>query len=176
MDACLRPYCHKTRSNQLQHAAAVCWADRVSHSEHLLLAVITTLRGWKPSDSHQPHSWPDHWRGICTHADTHTNTHAYISSYTAACVPTANTLLHAEPHKLCHFIFVPVTISHVFSGRGWIIPRGANACGPMGPQRAGPRPSRTTKIHAARVKEHSEFWGLSWFYVKTSSYLYRSFS
>lgn len=69
--ACLRSYCRKTHSNQLQHTAAACWSDHVSHSEHLLLAVITALCSWKPTDSHRPHSWPNHQRGIYTHTDTY---------------------------------------------------------------------------------------------------------
>ncbi len=171
--ACLRPYCHKTHSNQLKHTAAVCWADRVSHSEHLLSAVITAHWGWKPTDSHRPHTGPSTDRAS-TH--THTHTDAYISVYTAVCVPTANTLLHAQPRKLCHFIFVPVTISHVFSGRGWIIPRGVSACGPAGPRRAGPRSSRPPKEHVSQGEEHSAFWVLSWFCGETSADISRSFS
>lgn len=86
----------------------------------------------------------------------HLHTHGYISAYAAVCVPTANTLLYVLPRKLCHFIFVPVTISHVFSGCGWIIPRGANACRQAEPRRAGPRPSWPPKKMKAEVR------GLGW--------------
>lgn len=178
--ACLRPDCHKTHSNQLKHTAAVCWADRVSHSEHLLSAVITARCGSNPTDSHRPHSWPVHWRSIYRHAHTRTNTHTHkhthISAYTALCVPTSYTLLHAQPRKLCHFIFVPITISHVFSGCGWIIPRGVSACGPAGPRRAGPWSSQPPKKHVSQGEEHSVFSGFSWFCDETSADISRSFS
>lgn len=48
------------------------------------------------------------------------------------CVLAANTLLHAHSCKRCHFIFVPVTISHIFSGRSHIILCRVSACEVMG--------------------------------------------
>lgn len=142
----------------------MCWADRVSHSEHLLSAVITAHCGWKPTDSHQPVHWQD--------------THTHISPYTALCVPAANTLLHALPRKLCHFIFVPVTISHVFSGHGWIIPRRASACGLTGAEVCQAKIVTTphNKKHVSWGEEHSAFWVFSWFCDETSADISRSFS
>lgn len=96
------------------------------------------------------------------------------------CVPAANTLLHARPRKLCHFIFVPVTISHVFSGRGWIIPRRVNACGLTG-GRGVPgqdRHNTHTQTHTQKTKhvsqgeEHLAFWVFFYRFADVS----RSFS
>lgn len=160
--ACLRTYCHKTCSNQIKHTAAVCWADRVSHSEHLLSAMITALCGKNT-----------HWvtptsQLVCPlRASTHTHTHAHISAYKAACVPTANALLHAQPRKLCHFIFVPVAISHVFSGCGLIILCGACACGPSHDRH------NSQKTRELRWRT---LWVLSWFGDEASADISSSFS
>lgn len=100
--ACLRPDCHKTHSNQLKHTAAVCWADRVSHSEHLLSAVITARCGSNPTDSHRPHSWPVHWRSIYRHTRTRTNTHTYRLTQRCAC----QHLTRSSTHSLANFVIL----------------------------------------------------------------------
>lgn len=82
------------------------------------------------------------------------HSHGYGSAYRAACVPTASTLLRTQPHKRRHFIFVPATISHVFSRRSWLIPR----WGPAGPQHAGLRVSQRKKVLSAL----RDVWFLWW--------------
>lgn len=103
------------------------------------------------------------WSQLTTTENPHTgpSTHStHISAYTAVCVPPANMLLHAQTRKLCHFIFVLVTISHVFSGRSWIIPRRMSACRPTQAATCWSEmvPTLKPKKHVSQCKEHWAFW------------------